>query len=115
MDIIGKLRRLLNRQRPPRQTGSVDQQALPTDLMLQNQDFDLHLSRPCPHCKATDVARILYGKPALTRQILEGLETGKIISGGCLIHPAAPQWHCNLCNTDFGQLEFAPAATGEKI
>ena len=75
---------------------------------VPNQDFDLDKTPACPHCQSKDVAKLIYGKPALTRQILEGLESGKIISGGCMIHGGAPQWHCNSCRRDFGHLTFDP-------
>jgi 2-polyprenyl-3-methyl-5-hydroxy-6-metoxy-1,4-benzoquinol methylase len=76
------------------------------EIFVQIQEFDLGNVPPCPHCGSNDVAKMLYGKPALTRQILEGLESGKIISGGCMIHGGAPGWHCNHCHQDFGHLQF---------
>lgn len=83
-----------------------------TETIIQNQDFDLSQKPACPHCSSTDVAKIVYGKPALTRQILQGMETGEIISGGCMIHNGAPQWHCHSCNQQFGQLQFDPEPVG---
>jgi len=89
------------------------QQTISPDYFLANQDFDLTPLPPCPKCNSQEVAKMLYGKPALTKQIIEGLESGKIISGGCLIHGGVPQWHCNKCNHDFGHLSIAPETTGE--
>ena len=89
--------------------------SLPPDALVPNQDFDLSKPPPCPACKTTDVAKIVYGKPALTRQVLEGLESGRIISGGCQIHNGAPGWHCNRCNQDFARRNVEPAASGDNL
>ncbi len=59
---------------------------------------------PCPVCASNNVAIFIYGKPPLNKAILEGLESGKIISGGCMIRRTAPKWHCYNCNKDFGRL-----------
>jgi hypothetical protein len=67
-------------------------------------NFDLDNIPPCPVCASTDVAIFIYGKPPLRKVILEGLESGKIISGGCMIRRTAPKWHCYNCNKDFGRL-----------
>ena len=88
--------------------------SLPPDALLPNQDFDLSKPPPCPTCQTTDVAKIVYGKPALTRQVLEGLESGRIIAGGCLVHNGAPEWHCNRCKQDFDQRNIDSAAFGDK-
>lgn len=84
------------------------------EVFVEDQDFDLSNAPPCPHCDSEDVAKMIYGKPALTRQIVEGLEAGKIISAGCLLHGAAPEWHCYTCKRDFGQRTFSPSATGDQ-
>jgi hypothetical protein len=89
-------------------------ESLAAENFIQNQDFDLSKAPPCPHCHSPEVAKMIYGKPALTRQIIEGLESGKIVSGGCMIHGGAPEWHCNNCNREFGHLTFEPRATGAK-
>jgi len=66
--------------------------------------FDLDNIPPCPTCGSDNVAIFIYGKPPLERAILEGLESGKIISGGCMIRVTAPKWHCYQCKNDFGRL-----------
>jgi hypothetical protein len=73
------------------------------DDFLEN-NFDLDDIPPCPVCGSNDVAIFIYGKPPLKSFILEGLESGKIISGGCMIRRTAPKWHCYDCNNDFGRL-----------
>ena len=77
-----------------------------TEHIFQNQDFDLSVTPCCPHCSSANVAKMIYGKPTLTRQMIEGLETGKIISAGCMIHGGAPEWHCYSCKRDFGHITF---------
>ena len=67
-------------------------------------DFDLNNLPPCPVCASSDVAIFIYGKPPLRKGVLEGLESGKIISGGCMIRKTTPKRHCYNCNHDFWRL-----------
>ena len=76
-----------------------------SETLLQDRDLDPSGFPPCPKCKASQTSKIIYGKPALTRQMLSGLESGRIISGGCMIRPGAPKWHCPRCRHDFGRLK----------
>lgn len=87
--------------------------AQPQEIAASSIDFDLSNSPPCPHCGMKDVTKKIYGKPVLTRQIIEGLESGTIISGGCMIHGGAPEWHCNRCNKEFSHLNFDPTTAGD--
>lgn len=107
MKIITRLCRDLAAFKRHRRAGFDNCDPLPPDTLVQNQDFDLSNPPPCPKCRSTEVARIVYGKPALTRQILESLGSGKIISGGGMMHQDAPEWLCRRCNRDFGQVKFA--------
>ncbi|HEY5674798.1 MAG TPA: class I SAM-dependent methyltransferase [Malonomonas sp.] len=77
----------------------------------RNQEFDFAAYPACPFCSGSRVGKIVYGKPALTRHILQGLETGQIISGGCTLQHDAPQWHCHQCRKDFGQRPTNGATT----
>lgn len=104
---LDRLKDLYNRRKPPEDI----QQSLAPETFVENQDFDLSETPPCPHCGATNVAKVIYGKPALTRKILEGMDAGTIISGGCMIHDGAPEWYCHSCRKDFGHLKFDLAAT----
>ncbi len=70
----------------------------------RNQDFDPAGYPHCPFCDSDKVGKIVYGKPALTRQILHGLDSGQIIAGGCLLQRDAPEWHCRQCKKDFGRI-----------
>lgn len=83
------------------------------EVFADNFDFDLDAFPNCPDCGSNEVARMLYGKPALSRKILTGLESGKLISAGCVVHGGAPEWHCQKCLTDFGNRQFEPTKTGE--
>jgi hypothetical protein len=72
---------------------------------ILDEDFDFESSPSCPNCKANDSAFIIYGKPLLTRKIITGFESGRLISGGCMVRKSAPKWHCQQCGIDFGTLE----------
>lgn len=78
------------------------------------QPIDPNNFPSCPHCGAADVAKVIYGKPPLTRQILAALESGQIISGGCMIHGGAPEWHCLRCRQDFGHRSLPMDTTVEQ-
>jgi ribosomal protein L37AE/L43A len=82
---------------------------------VRNQKIDVHNRPACPHCGAAEVVKIIYGKPPLTRQLLEDLESGRVISGGCMIHSGAPEWHCSSCNNEFGQLNFDLLAEKQEV
>lgn len=69
-----------------------------------DNSFDFDSVSACPACGSNNVAIYVYGKPQLSRRMVEGLESGKIISGGCMIRKTAPKWHCRHCNKDFGRL-----------
>ncbi|MCK4503172.1 MAG: class I SAM-dependent methyltransferase [Desulfuromonadales bacterium] len=75
-----------------------------TDNFIIDDNFDFDSTPTCPACASNNVAIFVYGKPRLSRIIIEGFESGKIISGGCMIRKTAPKWHCHNCNKDFGRL-----------
>jgi len=85
------------RSKPPDRSSSLN--------FIIDDDFDLDNRPHCPKCNAEDIATIIYGKPLLSRKILAGFESGRLISGGCLVRSTAPRWHCNQCGADFGQLD----------
>ncbi len=99
---------LLTARRKKQKTTVCDHKFFAAEALVHNQAFDPSKTPRCPHCHKDDVSKMIYGKPALNRQIIEGLESGRIISGGCMIHGGAPEWHCNQCNRDFGHLKFDP-------
>ena len=63
-------------------------------------------NRRCPRCKSDNVARIQWGLPAFTEELERGLESGRVILGGCCISPDSPELHCNDCGAEFGHLDF---------
>ena len=69
-----------------------------------DENFVMSSHPPCPACGSDNIAIYVYGKPLLTRDIIAAFESGRIISGGCMIRQQAPKWHCNKCSTDFGHL-----------
>jgi len=85
---------------------SVDQSTITeeTDSFILDDDFDFDSVPACPGCASRNVAIFVYGKPRLSRKVIEGFESGKIISGGCMIRKTAPKWHCYNCDKDFGRL-----------
>ena len=90
---------LLNKRLSPQTSVSAD-----ADCFVLDKDFDFANIPSCPVCNSNQVATFIYGKPSLTRLIIEGFESGKFISGGCMIRESAPKWHCYNCNRDFGRL-----------
>ena len=69
-----------------------------------DKNFILDTHPPCPACGSDNISIYVYGKPLLTRDIIAALESGRIISGGCMIRRQAPKWHCNDCGADYGHL-----------
>ncbi|VAW63722.1 hypothetical protein MNBD_GAMMA10-438 [hydrothermal vent metagenome] len=57
----------------------------------------------CPECNKTSIAYILYGLPDF-EVIGKDLETKAVLLGGCVFCEASPQWHCNSCSYEWGEL-----------
>ncbi|MEA3363321.1 MAG: hypothetical protein U9Q61_08660 [Thermodesulfobacteriota bacterium] len=75
-----------------------------TDSFALDDNFNFANIPDCPACGSDNVAIFAYGKPRLSKIIIEGFESGKIIPGGCMILKTTPKWHCYNCNRDFGRL-----------
>ena len=58
----------------------------------------------CPSCKGKNVALILYGYFAPTKEITTGLAENKITFGGCLISKNDPKWECTDCGHSWGKI-----------
>lgn len=54
----------------------------PQEHFILDENFDMEQHPPCPRCKSEDVAIIVYGTPMMTRKILAGFESGRLLSGG---------------------------------
>ena len=57
----------------------------------------------CPNCKKESIAEILWGYPADTDVVKEGLDREKIILGGCIVTEHDPRWECNSCHHRWGE------------
>jgi hypothetical protein len=64
-------------------------------------DSDLQLTKPteCPKCHATDVRRIIYGRP--TPESFEKIQRGEAALGHCFIEPWLPDWRCGVCRHEW--------------
>ena len=58
----------------------------------------------CPICNGKNVAFILYGYFAPTKEITKGLDENKMVVGGCLVSEISPKWKCTDCSRSWGKL-----------
>jgi len=56
----------------------------------------------CPSCGSKRVARILYGLPDDTPELLSEIKVGKATLGGCCIDDNDPKWKCHDCLLKWG-------------
>lgn len=63
------------------------------------------IKRPqiCPKCNGDSVAYFLYGLPDFNL-IEKDIESGRTKLGGCVVIEECPQWHCNSCGNEWGEL-----------
>lgn len=54
---------------------------------------------PCPSCNSERVVPIVFGYPGPA--MLDQMEAGKIMLGGCLVDEDNPEWHCKDCEHDW--------------
>ena len=57
--------------------------------------------RRCPRCDSEYVLPIRYGYPG--PKMVEDYHAGRILLGGCMIHPDYPHWRCLDCGYE-GQI-----------
>ena len=55
----------------------------------------------CPQCHKTKISTIVYGMPAMTKELMNKVEKGEIFLAGCMIENNAPQYICRWCKTKF--------------
>ena len=60
----------------------------------------------CPECGGAQVASILYGLPDFDEKLEQGLDSGRIVLGGCTIWNGMPEWHCVGCKHRWGRIEL---------
>ena len=51
----------------------------------------------CPFCGSNDIKEIIYGMPRVD------FDYSRYISGGCVVMPDSPKWHCDNCFAKFKQ------------
>lgn len=56
----------------------------------------------CPRCGSVNTARILYGMPAMDKELEAKINAGKIYIGGCCITGFDEKCYCNACKKKFG-------------
>ena len=62
--------------------------------------YDKDWRRPvCLLCESRSVAKIAYGYPG--REMLEDLDRGRIVLGGCCVTENDPEWHCKDCEHEW--------------
>ena len=49
----------------------------------------------CPFCESDDIKEIVYGFPRVD------FDYSRYISGGCVVMPDSPKWHCDNCFAKF--------------
>lgn len=62
------------------------------------------MKRPhsCPKCHHTPIAYVLYGYPNFDdKTLMQEVEEGKIVLGGCVVYEDRPTWQCTSCGFDF--------------
>lgn len=100
MSIISRLTRLFK----PTKEATTDECANAPHNFICDADIDLDNFPACPKCRSQKVAMIIYGSPMMTTKIHAAFESGRLLSGGCMIRKRAPAWHCNQCGHDYGRL-----------
>ncbi|MDH5511136.1 MAG: hypothetical protein OEZ32_12400 [Nitrospinota bacterium] len=56
----------------------------------------------CPECGSDDIVPIRYGTPGA--EMLQEVEEGKAVMGGCVLDEESPVGLCRACNHKFGRL-----------
>lgn len=55
----------------------------------------------CPKCGGNDIAIILWGLPAFSKELEEKVKRKKIVFGGCMVSGNDPKLECNDCGYRF--------------
>lgn len=54
----------------------------------------------CPKCGCERIAVILYGEPAGSEKLMDDMQAGRIVLGGCCITGDDPKWQCTGGETE---------------
>lgn len=100
MSIISRLIRLIHSKKEATKSESANT----PHHFISDADIDLDNFPTCPKCGTHDVAMIIYGSPMMTTKIHAAFESGRLLSGGCMVRKSAPAWHCYQCGADYGRL-----------
>ncbi|MCD8174832.1 MAG: hypothetical protein LUD41_02665 [Phascolarctobacterium sp.] len=65
----------------------------------------------CPKCGSRKVAPIMYGLPALSKDLEERLNNKKLVLGGCCVSDNDPRYYCFGCEQKIGY----PAHYGDVV
>jgi len=76
------------------------------DSELKPSAVKMPQKTPCPICKGSEVAEIIYGLQTLTPKLQKAVDRKKIILGGCMIYNGAPRWYCLKCKKDYGSISL---------
>ena len=68
----------------------------------------------CPECGSTKIARIEYGNLPGTPELLQGLDDGTIVVGGCCMTGFDASWQCQSCHTEIFHDKLRKVANGRK-
>jgi hypothetical protein len=60
----------------------------------------------CPSCSSKNVAEILRGMPGMSKGFSRVHDSNQIKLGGCIIEDGQPEWYCNECEHEWGELEL---------
>ena len=55
----------------------------------------------CPECGSRKIAKVLYGLPDFTDELVANLEAGEIVLDGCLINSYPYKYECKGCGIRF--------------
>lgn len=69
----------------------------------------------CPSCGSSEVAKIMWGEPAFTEELVEQLESGAVVLGGCCLSESSPEWQCRSCGHRFGNAWDSMFADGSLL
>ena len=61
--------------------------------------MNTEIKEQCPCCGSRRIAKILWGRPDFTEDLLKKLDEGKIVLGGCM--PGGADFECKDCGKRF--------------
>ena len=71
--------------------------------------------KKCPHCGASEAAKIFYGMPEFSEELEAAIKNGEIFIGGCLITGNDPKYKCRSCGFKYGRPSGDPEQSDFEI